>query len=30
MTLAENIGLSLKQYTDLTAAEIREVAALKL
>lgn len=30
MTLAENIGLSLKQYTDLTEAEIREVAALKL
>ncbi|MFC1503477.1 ABC transporter ATP-binding protein [Pseudomonadota bacterium] len=30
MTLAENIGLALKQYTDLSAAEIREVAAYKL
>ena len=30
MTLAENIGLSLQQYTDLGDAEIREVAAYKL
>lgn len=30
MTLAENIGLPLGEYTDLTAAQIREVAALKL
>lgn len=30
MTLAENIGLVLEEYTDLSAAEIREVAALKL
>ncbi len=30
MTLAENIGLSLGEYTDLTPAQIREVAALKL
>ena len=30
MTLAENIGLALKQYTDLGEAEIREVAAYKL
>ncbi|UCG74442.1 MAG: ATP-binding cassette domain-containing protein [Chromatiales bacterium] len=30
MTLAENIGLALKQYTDLDDAEIREVAAYKL
>jgi len=30
MTLAENIGLPLQEYTDLNAAEIREVAALKL
>jgi phospholipid/cholesterol/gamma-HCH transport system ATP-binding protein len=30
MTLAENIGLPLGEYTDLTPAEIREVAALKL
>jgi phospholipid/cholesterol/gamma-HCH transport system ATP-binding protein len=30
MTLAENIGLALQQYTDLDAAEIREVAAYKL
>ena len=30
MTLAENIGLALKQYTDLGDAEIREVAAYKL
>ena len=27
MTLAENIGLALQQYTDLGAGEIREVAA---
>jgi phospholipid/cholesterol/gamma-HCH transport system ATP-binding protein len=30
MTLAENIGLVLEEYTDLTSAEIREVASLKL
>jgi phospholipid/cholesterol/gamma-HCH transport system ATP-binding protein len=30
MTLAENIGLLLEEYTDLSPAEIREVAALKL
>ncbi len=30
MTLAENIGLALKQYTSLGDAEIREVAAYKL
>ena len=30
MTLAENIGLPLQEYTDLTAKEIREVASLKL
>jgi phospholipid/cholesterol/gamma-HCH transport system ATP-binding protein len=30
MTLAENIGLPLEEYTDLAAAQIREVAALKL
>jgi phospholipid/cholesterol/gamma-HCH transport system ATP-binding protein len=30
MTLAENIGLSLQQYTDLNAKEIRDVAAYKL
>ncbi len=30
MTLAENIGLPLGEYTDLRPAEIREVAALKL
>ena len=30
MTLAENIALALQQYTDLGAAEIREVAAYKL
>ncbi len=30
MTLAENIGLALKQYTDLNDKEIREVAAYKL
>jgi phospholipid/cholesterol/gamma-HCH transport system ATP-binding protein len=30
MTLAENIGLLLEDYTDLSAGEIREVAAVKL
>jgi phospholipid/cholesterol/gamma-HCH transport system ATP-binding protein len=30
MTLAENVGLSLTQYTDLDARERREVAAYKL
>ncbi|MCZ6560836.1 MAG: ATP-binding cassette domain-containing protein [Gammaproteobacteria bacterium] len=30
MTLAENIGLALQQYTELGEAEIREVAAYKL
>jgi phospholipid/cholesterol/gamma-HCH transport system ATP-binding protein len=30
MTLAENIGLPLGEFTDLSAAEIREIAALKL
>ena len=30
MTLAENIGLLLEEYTDLSPAEIREVAGLKL
>ena len=30
MTLAENVGLALEEYTDLTPAKIREVAALKL
>ena len=30
MTLAENIGLALKQYTQLSDAEIREIAAYKL
>jgi phospholipid/cholesterol/gamma-HCH transport system ATP-binding protein len=30
MTLAENIGLALQQYTSLKEAEIREVAAYKL
>ena len=30
MTLAENVGLPLGEYTDLRQAEIREVAALKL
>ena len=30
MTLAENVGLPLEEYTDLRPAEIREVAALKL
>ena len=30
MTLAENVGLSLGEYTDLTPQQIREVASLKL
>lgn len=30
MTLAENIGLALRQYTDLTDAEIKDIAAYKL
>ena len=30
MTLAENIALPLREYTDLSDAEIRDVAALKL
>jgi phospholipid/cholesterol/gamma-HCH transport system ATP-binding protein len=30
MTLAENVGLPLGEYTDLTAAQIRDVASLKL
>ncbi len=30
MTLAENVGLPLQEYTDLRPAEIREVASLKL
>ena len=30
MTLAENVGLPLGQYTDLSPQQIREVAALKL
>jgi phospholipid/cholesterol/gamma-HCH transport system ATP-binding protein len=30
MTLTENIGLPLGEFTDLTATQIREVAALKL
>ncbi len=30
MTLAENVGLPLEEYTDLDAAKIREVASLKL
>src|SRR5262249_39625976 len=30
MTLAENIGLLLEEYTDLSPADIREVASLKL
>jgi phospholipid/cholesterol/gamma-HCH transport system ATP-binding protein len=29
-TLAENVGLPLRQYTDLSEADIREVVALKL
>ena len=30
MTLAENIGLTLELYTQLNAADIREIASLKL
>ncbi len=30
MTLAENVGLPLGEYTELSAAEIREIAVLKL
>ena len=30
MTLAENIGLPLGEFTDLTPSQIREIAALKL
>jgi phospholipid/cholesterol/gamma-HCH transport system ATP-binding protein len=30
MTLSENIGLLLEEYTDLQPSEIRQVAALKL
>jgi len=30
MTLAENVGLSLGEFTDLSPSEIREVASLKL
>jgi phospholipid/cholesterol/gamma-HCH transport system ATP-binding protein len=30
MTLAENVGLPLEEYTDLSPAEIRDVASLKL
>src|SRR5262249_44129394 len=30
MTLSENVGLPLGEFTDLTAEQIREVAALKL
>jgi len=30
MTLAENVGLPLEEFTDLTAPQIGEVAALKL
>ena len=30
MTLAENVGLPLGEYTDLTPSQIREVASLKL
>ncbi len=30
MTLAENVGLPLGEYTDLSPSEIREVASLKL
>ncbi|MFQ5684359.1 MAG: ABC transporter ATP-binding protein [Candidatus Binatia bacterium] len=30
MTLAENVGLPLEEYTDLSPNEIREVASLKL
>jgi phospholipid/cholesterol/gamma-HCH transport system ATP-binding protein len=30
MTLAENVGLPLEEYTDLRSDEIREIASLKL
>jgi phospholipid/cholesterol/gamma-HCH transport system ATP-binding protein len=30
MTLAENVGLALEEYTDLNPEEIREIASLKL
>ena len=30
MTLAENVGLPLKEFTDLTPGQIREVVSLKL
>jgi phospholipid/cholesterol/gamma-HCH transport system ATP-binding protein len=30
MTLAENVGIPLEEYTDLSPTEIREVACLKL
>jgi phospholipid/cholesterol/gamma-HCH transport system ATP-binding protein len=30
MTLSENVGLLLQEYTDLKPAEIRQIAALKL
>ena len=30
MTLAENVGLPLREFTDLSPAQIREVAAFKL
>src|SRR5438445_11299318 len=30
MTLEENVGLPLGEYTDLSAAEIRDIARLKL
>jgi phospholipid/cholesterol/gamma-HCH transport system ATP-binding protein len=30
MTLAENVALPLREFTDLTAAQIREVVSLKL
>jgi phospholipid/cholesterol/gamma-HCH transport system ATP-binding protein len=30
MTLAQNVGLPLGEFTDLTASQIREIAALKL
>ena len=30
MTVAENVALPLQEFTDLTAAQVREVVALKL
>jgi phospholipid/cholesterol/gamma-HCH transport system ATP-binding protein len=30
MTLAENVGLPLGEFTDMTAGQIREIAAVKL